>query len=331
MSIEITVDFIEDLRKSRELFNTITPYEIKYTSPIICTHICSRSRRPYYNRILDHLNFPLKKFNMIAIGDGVAQYYISSYSICIDIICPNIEKIIEAIDYTKPSEIYVSKYYIIIKIIHTHFRFILKHYNSLIDAFDDLSLGTQMIAFDGENILFNAEGKFAYETGYNIVNLKKCHTNYRSELKIYHNLHFGLLHTDLSEINKFSTNHKFIESKLNPLHNLNNLLSGNDDFYMPTTIDEIKTGIVKLRLDLYTFGNFHALHISLMKKYFTNAEIAQMIIDERISMDKFNPLLEGKIIKIEFSDKSDKIPITPEEFYGPDYLYFGQSIKSTTI
>ena len=89
---------------------------------------------------------------MIAIGDGVAQYYISSYSICIDIICPNIEKIIEAIDYTKPSEIYVSKYYIIIKIIHTHFRFILKHYNSLIDAFDDLSLGTQMIAFDGENM-----------------------------------------------------------------------------------------------------------------------------------------------------------------------------------
>jgi hypothetical protein len=163
------------------------------------------------------------------------------------------------------------------------------------------------------------------------VNLKKCHTDYRSELKIYHNLHFGLLHTDLSEINKFSTNHKFIESKLSPLHNLNNLLSGNDDFYMPTTIDEIKTGIVKLRLDLYTFGDFNILHISLMKKYFTNAEIAQMIIDERLSMDKFNPLLEGKIIKIEFSDKSDKIPITPEEFYGPDYLYFGQSIKGARI
>ena len=333
MSIEITVDFIENLRKSRELFNTITPYEIKCISPVICTHICSR-KDPYYNRISDYLKFPLKKFNMIAIGTGVAYIYIARcYDDYIDIICPNIEKIIEAIEYLKPEiyEIKVSKYHIIINIKNVHFRFILKHYNSLIDAFDDLSLSAQMIAFDGENILFNAEGKFAYETGYNIVNLKKCHTNYHYELEIYNGLNFGLLHTDLSEINKFDIIHKVIESKFDSLHNLNSLLSGNDDFYMPTTIDEIKTGIVKLRLDPNIFGDFYALRISLMKKYFTNAEIAQMIINEKISMDKFNPLLEGKIIKIEFSDKNDKIHITPEEFYGPDYLYFGQSIKSTTI
>ncbi len=37
--MEITVEFIENLRQSKELFTEITPFQISYKFPIICSNL----------------------------------------------------------------------------------------------------------------------------------------------------------------------------------------------------------------------------------------------------------------------------------------------------
>ena len=342
MSIEITIDFIEDLRKSRELFTflDLKPFEITFKLPIICTE--SIEYKFYESpRMLVDLVSITKKFNMIAIGNNITRSNMELTSCDVIKIIANEQNLIAAIEFLetkyKTVKIYAIKSGILAILKNIQFCFILTHYDSIIDALNDQIIGSEMVAFDGDQLLYNAEGKFAFETGYNIVNIKKCYASYKNDLNSSFYRCFGILHTDLVENHNFNLNGDdnednyldYVYEGLN-IFNLDKLLKNNDKFIMLTSANEIKTGIVQLRFADNMFGNLSELNLKLLYKYFTKEEIKQFIDDEKISLAKYNSLCMGKIIKIEFSDKINRIYITPEEFYGPDYIYFGQSIKGAS-
>jgi hypothetical protein len=188
----------------------------------------------------------LAELNMIAIGHFVILK--QRISECEIIIGPDkINKLIRALEILPLKSIYVMNYKIYAETSQVTFIFNLVPYESMIDALNDRELGSDMAAFDGKQIYFNAEGKFAMETGYNIINLKKCNRNTMNTIKKYEDRGFGILHTDLSESNKFKL--CCIYKNLDDFDILDNLIAGINYFNMSTTIDEIKTGTVQLKLD----------------------------------------------------------------------------------
>lgn len=350
--MEITVDFIENLRQSKELFNfnTLETKKITFNAPIIST--AESTIIKYMLRIseIDAIcrNFPFDKLNMVLAGGVLQKLSTHQFTIDTDIDIfvigreNALERVIEGLKFINPNYIYVSKNCITAYCVGRTFQFILKWYESIIDILNDFDLGSSMIAYDGFNFYTNAEGKFAYETGYNIINLKKCRYSYTSRIIKYIDRGFGLLHTELAEKNNFKLDYYINEfaygtsvhydnPKLIEIHNLNNLISGKNHFCMPTTIDEIGTGIVQLRLT--NPFDPRELKLDLLEKYFTNEEIKKIIDTRQISMEKFDT--SGKQIKIEVLEgsiyKLSTPDMTPEEFYGEDYIYFGQFIKSIRI
>jgi len=342
--IEVTHDFIENLRQSKELFEwtDLSIKQIKYKAPIVCTihHLSIRINKP--NRMNEKSdNFPFKKLNMVAAGGFIHNAIKNMHIKDIDIFIIGrenaIERIIEGLKFLGGS-IYVTKNCITVYNGKT-FQFILKWYDSIVDILNDFDLGSAMGAFDGEKVYVNAEGKFAFETGYNIVNLKKCRYSYKNRILKYNDRGFGLLHTELREGAKFILSHNSHDSAYAPdikyhnpriigFYNLDNLLAEKNRYLYATTIKEIETGIIQLNLPDNLFDGCTDLEI--LKKYFTKDELKQ-IIDEGLSIKKFKPLLIGKQIEINILDGNiDKLSVpdmTPEEFYGPDYIYFGQQIK----
>lgn len=346
-TIEVTVEYIEKLRQSNELFEMaeLDIKQIRYELPITRTMIneenfgrfdCSRE----LNRTCK--KFPFKKLNMIAAGGIICSTYLANYIKDIDIFIIGrenaMERLIEGIKFLG-GIIYVTKNCITVFNGRT-FQFILKWYNSIVDVLNDFDLGSSMGAFDGEKIYFNAEGKFAFETGYNIINLKKCRQSYKNRIIKYTNRGFGLLHTELREGAGFNVSYNLHDAYApdikynNPrevgFYNLNNLIAGKSRLVFVTTIEEIETGIIQFRLPDNLFDSCRDL--DLLEKYFTKEELKQ-IIDNGVSMDKFKLLSIGKQIGINILDGNiDKLStpdMSPEEFYGSDYLYFGQSIKAS--
>ena len=341
-TIEVTVDFIEELRQSKELFNAnkLETKKITINPPVVSTADMNIKRNRLsvsdVNTICN--NFPFDKLNMILAGGSLQKLITNNhfdYMSDIDIFIIGrenaMERVIEGLKFINAKRIYVSNNCITAVRGFKVFQFILKWYESIVDVLNDFDLGSSMVAYDGFNFHTNAEGKFAFETGYNIVNLKKCRYSYKYRIQKYIDRGFGLLHTELAEKNSYIDNkHDYLnefaygirvnyeDPKMIEIHNLNNLVDQKNHFCMPTTIDEIMTGIVQLRLTC----PFDAkeLKLNILEKYFTIDEIKQIVETKRFPMEKFDisdkqtkiEILEGNIYKLSTPD------MTPEEFYGPD-------------
>jgi hypothetical protein len=359
-TIEVTLDFIEELRQSKKLFKIIDlkPIDITYKLPIIGPeyHIKNplKIRLTHADFIRYCNDFPFKELNMIVAGGLVQQfldasgYYEINSDIDIFIIGREnaMERLIKGLEFIGFDNIYITKNCITAYEDGKIFQFILKWYDSIIDVLNDFDLGSSMGAFDGKQFYFNAEGKFSFESKHNIINLKKCRYSYKNRIQKYMTRGYDILHAELVENNSFDVTHienddsfsayeacvKYENPQLIDRYNLDALLNCKNRFCMSTSIEEIKTGTVQLKLNDNMFGNFDKLlNMPLLKQYYTIEEIAQMVINEKISIAKFKHLLVGKQIEIKILDGNiDKLStpdMTPEEFYGPDYLYFGKDIK----
>lgn len=76
-------------------------------------------------------------------------------------------------------------------------QIILKIYASISQILHGFDLGSSCVAFDGKEIYFTSMGKFAYETGYNILDLSRKSKSYEYRVKKYLKRGFGVIMPNL--------------------------------------------------------------------------------------------------------------------------------------
>ena len=111
--------------------------------------------------------------------------------------------LIEEQAYEKIKEIYndyeiSTKFYNNITITKNAITFddvqiILKLYATKKDILDSFDLEASCIGFDGNTVFLNERAKFAYETGYNTVDMKRYSPTYCHRLNKYHRKGFGII------------------------------------------------------------------------------------------------------------------------------------------
>jgi hypothetical protein len=77
-------------------------------------------------------------------------------------------------------------------------QLILCDYDSILSILNDFDLGSCCVAWDGKNLFFNSNGKFAYEYGLNIISLKNYRESYEFRIEKYFARGFGLLFPSLT-------------------------------------------------------------------------------------------------------------------------------------
>jgi len=253
---DIDFNIIDEIRNDKKLYNIIEYKSLNITdSRIIKTHESTRPNTQFnmthIMRILDrsltmgkNLNMSLKRSNFVIAGGLFSQNAINSVDVFI-IGNHDIKYRIHDFISNRYGNAWVSDNCITLLNDDINIYIALKYYDSIQDLLNSFDLGSSMICYDGENILLNAEGKFAYETGYNIVNLNKYNYSYKFRLEKYYNREFGILHTNLkdkygfsfekedliekSQIQKFSDNCYNVTSMLK---NIKNIQSGVEKFYI---------------------------------------------------------------------------------------------------
>lgn len=106
---------------------------------------------------------------------------------------------------------------------HRQIQLILCDYNSIGEILNDFDLGAACVAWNGSNLFFNSNGKFAYENGLNIVSLKNYRQSYEFRLKKYFHRGFGFIFPSLKidtttssrEINIGKLTMQFTKSNIN--------------------------------------------------------------------------------------------------------------------
>lgn len=75
---------------------------------------------------------------------------------------------------------------------------ILRLYESKMAVINDFDLGSCSVVYDGEDVYFNSLGKFAYETGLNIYDLRYQRYSYEARIVKYMARGFGMMFKNLS-------------------------------------------------------------------------------------------------------------------------------------
>lgn len=75
----------------------------------------------------------------------------------------------------------------------TDIQIVLRLYSSISEILHGFDIGASCIAFDGENFYTTSMGKFAYEYGYNIVDMSLRSTTYEKRLAKYFDRNFGII------------------------------------------------------------------------------------------------------------------------------------------
>jgi len=94
-------------------------------------------------------------------------------------------------------ELYLKVYkYNIIETVKV--QIILNIYDSISQILHGFDLGSCSVAFDGKDVYFTSVGKFAYENGFNILDLERNSTSYEYRLKKYFKRGFGIIMPNLN-------------------------------------------------------------------------------------------------------------------------------------
>lgn len=161
----------------------------------------------------------------------------------------------------KNLRIFVSSFHItFVNIKNNHqIQLILHNYSTILDVLNDFDLGTISIAWDNKNNLyFNSNGKFTYETGLNIVSRKKYNSDYEQCLQKYLLHGFGIIFTN----DDFVVDEKMIQLGKLEIHLKNELeIKKNDDeSYQYQDQDQEQGYEVSVYESTYTCINDHDDH-----------------------------------------------------------------------
>jgi len=251
-NIDVSRSLINDMRNSRELYDLRETMEQKKINIVDESIICfiksnysnylyqgnKKTIDRYIDRI-DGLDWTINrsgiekdfydKFNCVIAGGRICRAVCNNYyennsdfdifMIGKDNVKERINNLVKHILDNNIGKIYLSKNCITIYNDYT-IQIILNHYDSIIDIINDFDLGSSMVAYDGKQIYTNAEGLFAYNTGYNIFNLNKIRHSYSSRILKYNDIGFGFLHTNIKKDSTFT-----IEPTYRTLTDANNAIS----------------------------------------------------------------------------------------------------------
>jgi len=124
-------------------------------------------------------------------------------------------------DSDSDFDIYITKN----AITFNDIQIILKLFVNKKDILDSFDIDASCIGFDGENILLNENGKFAYETGYNKVDMKKYSSTYCHRIVKYMKKDFGTIFTNLKTINIKNKELKFENRTFDDITMVSNVIT----------------------------------------------------------------------------------------------------------